>query len=159
MGAVNLGQERVVSDDQYRWFEQHKTPLPNSHVWLCRYLDEESRIISAHQFGMTVGPADDPDLRPGDPMNGFGVVFAVGPVGFWLFGYDLPGSPQTSAGSDDAHLLMWPSLGRDVYWPPPKALESEQDLIELAQRLPTGTILRGDSINPGPTPPPGPVRP
>ena len=81
-------------------------------------------------------------------MNGFGVVFAVGPVAFWLFGYGLPGAPQTQGGSDDTHILIWPALGPDVYWPPLKALESERDLMELARRLPTGTVIRSDSINP-----------
>jgi hypothetical protein len=100
MGGVNLGDERVVSDAQYRWFEHHRIPLPNSHVWLCRYTDRTRWPVSAHQWGMTVGPADDTTLRPGDPMNGFGVVFAVGPVAFWLFGYDLPGAPQTQGESD-----------------------------------------------------------
>lgn len=80
-------------------------------------------------------------------MNGFGVVFAVGPVAFWLFGYDLPGAPQTQGGSDDAHVLIWPALGPDVYWPPSKVLESEGDLVELARRVPTGTVISGDSIN------------
>ena len=37
MGGVNLHQERVVNADQYRWFERYRMPLPNSHVWLCRY--------------------------------------------------------------------------------------------------------------------------
>jgi hypothetical protein len=148
MGGVNLGDERVVNDAQYRWFAEHRIPLPSSHVWLCRYTDRTRWPVSAHQWGMTVGPADDTTLRAGDPMNGFGVVFAVGPVAFWLFGYDLPGAPQTQGGSDDTHVLIWPALGSDVYWPPPKALESERDLMELARRVPTGTVIRGDSINP-----------
>jgi hypothetical protein len=61
---------------------------------------------------MTVGPADDTALRPGDPMNGFGLVFAVGQVAVWLFGYDLPGAPQTQGGSDDTHSFIWPARPR-----------------------------------------------
>jgi hypothetical protein len=144
MQGLNLGGERVVGDEQCRWFERYRMPLPNSHVWLCRYGDRTRWPISAHQWGMTVGPADGPPLRPGDPINGFGVAFAMGPVAFWLVGYDVPGGPHTQAGSDDGHLLIWPALGRDVGWPPRRPFESEQELLELARRLPTGTIVRGD---------------
>lgn len=144
MQGLNIGGERVFSEDQYRWFEHHRMPLPASHVWLCRYTDRSRWPISAHQWGMTVGPVDGPPLTPGEPMNGFGLAFAVGPVAFWLVGYDVPGGPHTAAGSDDKHLLIWPALGPDVRWPPPSALESEQELMELSRRLPTGTIVRGD---------------
>lgn len=144
MQGLNIGKERVFSEAQYRWFERNRMPLPDSHVWLCRYTDRTRWPISAHQWGMTVGPVDGPHLHPGDPMNGFGIAFAVGPVAFWLVGYDVPGGPHTQGGSDDKHLLIWPALGRDVRWPPATALESEQELQELARRLPTGTIVRGD---------------
>jgi hypothetical protein len=144
MQGLNIGGERVFSETQYRWFERHQMPLPGSHVWLSRYTDRSRWPISAHQWGMTLGPADGPPLHPGDPMNGFGVAFAVGPVAFWLVGYDVPGGPHTQAGSDDKQLLIWPALGADVRWPPQKALESEQELMELSKRLPTGTIVRGD---------------
>ena len=81
-------------------------------------------------------------------MNGFGVAFAVGPVAFWLVGYDVPGGPYTEAGSDDRHVLIWPALGPGIRWPPPKAIESERELMELARRLPTGVIPKGEVILP-----------
>jgi hypothetical protein len=27
-------------------------------------------------------------------MNGFGVAYAIGPLAFWLFGVDVPGTPR-----------------------------------------------------------------
>jgi hypothetical protein len=56
--------------------------------------------------------------NPEGAMNGFGVVYAIGPLIFWLFGYDLPGDLQTSAGSDDAHAKL-PSSGSPMRppWP------------------------------------------
>ena len=74
--------------------------------------------LSVHHWGMTVRPADAPPPRPSDPVNGFGVVFAIGPLLFWLFGHNLRGHLYTSAGSDDAHVLIWPALGNQVLWPP-----------------------------------------
>jgi hypothetical protein len=143
MQGANIGGERVVALERYRWFCEHQTPLPGSHIWLCRYTDQTRWPLSVHQWGMTVREADGPAPQPGDSMNGFGVVFAIGPVAFWLFGYRLPGEPRTSAGSDDAHLLIWPALGPDVRWPPRVSLGREAELEELARRMPTGTTIHG----------------
>jgi hypothetical protein len=92
---------------------------------------------------MTVVHGAEGPPNPEGAMNGFGVVYAIGPLTFWLFGYDLPGDLQTSAGSDDAHLLIWPALGPDVRWPPRGTLEREAQLEELAQRMPAGTHVHG----------------
>jgi hypothetical protein len=143
MQGANIGGERVVSPERYEWFCQKQTPLPGSHVWLCRYSDRTRWPLSVHQWGMTVVGEGDVAPQQGDPMNGFGVVFAIGPLAFWLFGYDLPGELRTSAGSDDEHLLIWPALGPDVRWPPPVTLEREAQLEELARRMPAGTVVHG----------------
>jgi len=143
MQGANIGGERVVPLDQYRWFFRNQTPLSISYVWLCRYGDRTRWPLSVHQWGMTVRAEGDSAPAVGDDMNGFGVVFAVGPLVFWLFGYDLPGGVQTAAGSDDEHVLIWPTAGPDVWWPPRKMLEREAQLEELARRMPTGTLIHG----------------
>jgi hypothetical protein len=81
--------------------------------------------------------------RAGDPVNGFGVVCAIGLVAFWLFGYDLPGGVQTGADSHGAHLLIWPALGADVWWPPRVSFAHEAELEQLARRMPAGTEVHG----------------
>jgi hypothetical protein len=88
---------------------------------------------------MTVVHGAEGPRNPDGAMSGFGVVYAIGPLTFWLFGYDL----QTSAGSDDPHLLIWPALGPDVRWPPRQTFEREAQLDELAQRMPVGTRVYG----------------
>jgi hypothetical protein len=143
MQGTNIGGERVVSLDRYHWFCGHQTPLPGSHAWLCRYTDRTRWPLSVHQWGMAVRAQGDPTPQVGDEMNGFGVVFAIGPVAFWLFGYELPGDRRTSGGSDDVHVLIWPALGPDIRWPPPRALEREAQLEELARQLPAGTLIHG----------------
>jgi hypothetical protein len=92
---------------------------------------------------MTVTTAGEPAPKEGDPVNGFGVVYAIGPVAFRLFGAELPGDPQTTAASDDAHRLIWPALGQGVRWPPRVTLQAEADLESLARRLPSGTEVHG----------------
>ncbi len=145
MQGANIGGERVVDLDRYRWFAEKQTPLSVSYIWRCRYGDRTRWPLSVHQWGMTVRPGGEPVPAPkvGEPMNAFGIVFAIGPVAFWLFGYDLPGPLQTSAGSDDTHVLIWPALGRDVRWPPPLTLEREAQLEALARRMPSGTQVHG----------------
>jgi hypothetical protein len=95
---------------------------------------------------MSIAPEGTPPPRPGDRLNAFGVAFTIGPLAFWLFAADVPEGPLTKAGSDDAHLLIWPLTGADVRWPPPRSLTSEAELRELSRRLPTGVIPRGVGI-------------
>jgi len=143
MQGANIGGERVVSLDRYQWFCEKQTPLGGSHIWLCRYSDRTRWPLSTHQWGMTAVPQGEGAPQVGDPMNGFGVAYAVGPLAFWLFGVDLPGNPQTSAGSDDGHLLIWPALGPDIRWPPRETITREADLEALARRMPDGTLIHG----------------
>jgi hypothetical protein len=142
MQGANIGGERFTPPEQYRWFAIHVAPLPNSHVWLCRYGDRSRWPLSIHQYGMTVRPEGEEPQRA-DPVNGFGVVFAIGPLCLWLFGHDLPGESRTQAGSDDRHLLIWPALGADVRWPPRETFAKEGELEELARRMPAGTQVHG----------------
>jgi hypothetical protein len=140
--AANIDRQRLVPADAYEWFYECRRPLPSSHVWLCRYVDPERWPFVAHQWAMTFVPEHGPPPAPGDPLNGFGVAFAIGPLAFWLFAADVPGGPLTTAGSDDAHLLIWPLTGADVRWPPLRALASDAELRELSQRVPAGVIRR-----------------
>jgi hypothetical protein len=143
MQGMNIGGKRLVGVDSYRWFERHRMPLPSSCVRLCRYTDRTRWPVITHQWGMTVAPGGAPPPDEDDATNGFGLVFTIGPVAFWLVAYDVPGGPPAQAGSDDA-LLIWPALGPDVRWPPTAAHGSDSDLLELSRRLPTGTVVRGD---------------
>jgi hypothetical protein len=143
MQGANIGGERVVAADRYQWFFEHQMPLPGSHAWLCRYTDHSRWPLSVHQWGMSVRAEGDPAPEREDPINGFGVAFAIGPVVLWLFGYDLPGEPRTSADSDQGHLLIWPAVGPEIRWPPQESLQQESELEELARRMPSGTVIHG----------------
>jgi hypothetical protein len=39
MQGANIGGERIVSPNRYRWFYENQTPLSVPYVWLCRYSD------------------------------------------------------------------------------------------------------------------------
>ena len=146
--GTNIGGESFVPVAEYRWFYEHRTPLLGSNVWLCRYGDRTRWPLSVHQYGITVRPGGDPAPQVGEPINGYGVAFAVGPVAWWLFGHDVPVTDMKS-GSDDAHLLIWPALGPDIRWPPLHTLETEAELEQLARHMPTGTAVHGPPL-PGP---------
>lgn len=143
MQGANIGGERMLSSEQYRWFGEHRAPLPSSHVWLCHWRARPEQPLVIHQWGMTVQKLGEPEPKEGDALNGFGIVFTIGYVAFWLAGYELPGAPRTRASSDDTHLLIWPALGPTVRWPPPQMLETEDQLEALARRLPAGTQVLG----------------
>jgi hypothetical protein len=143
MQGTNIGRERIAPLEGYRWFYEHRTPLPGSHVWLCRYSDRTRWPLSVHQWGFTARPEGEGIPTEGEPMNGFGVTYAIGPLAFWLFGVDLPGNPQTQGRSDARHLLIWPALGADARWPPKETIEREAELEELARRMPGRTLVHG----------------
>jgi hypothetical protein len=83
--GANIGGERIVGLDRYRWFYDNRTPISVSYVWLCRYSDRTRWPLSIHQWGMTVVHGAEGPPNPEGAMNGFGVVYAIGPL--------TPGSP------------------------------------------------------------------
>jgi len=143
MEGANIGGNRYTPESEYHWFHDHVGPLPNAHIWLCRYGGQGNWPLSVHQWGMTLNPPGAPVPKPGDPVNGYSVVFAIGPVVFWLWGHSLVGGPYTQARSDDAHALIWPALGNDVHWPPRRTLQAEAELQALSHLAPTGVEPRG----------------
>jgi hypothetical protein len=143
MQGANIGGERFTPAADYHWFHDHRAPLPNGHIWLCRYGGEGNWPLSVHQWGLTMRPPGAPVPQRSDPVNGYSVVYAIGPVVFWLWGHSLTGGPYIEAGSDDAHQLIWPALGGDAHWPPRRTLQAEADLQELSHRTPTGVEPRG----------------
>ena len=147
MQGTNIGKERVVSAEQYRWFFEHQQPLPGSHVWLVRYADRTRWPIVAHQYAMSVRRTREPAPQIGDPLNGFGVVFTVGHLGFWLFGVEVPGPAAVQSDTNDAYIKVWPTFGGDVRWPPARPFSREADLEGLARRMPSGTEIHGPQLN------------
>ena len=101
MQGANIGGERVVSPGPVPMVLREADSaerFPHLAVPLLRP-DPLAAVDSS--VGMTALPQGESAPLVGDPMNGFGVAYAIGPLAFWLFGVDLPGNPQTSAGSDE----------------------------------------------------------
>jgi hypothetical protein len=103
--------------------------------------------VAAHQYGFTARTADMGAPTADDRINGFVVVFVIGPVVFWLFGHDLPGQLLAEGQSGDTHLLVWPAFGPDISWPPARALTTADDLSRLARRMPEGVTPGGDLLH------------
>lgn len=146
MQGTNPRNKRVTSTDQAHWFYEHRQPLPGSIVWLFRYADYSRWPVSIHQYGMTATRKGGAAPQVGDPLNGFSVIYTLAHLGFWLFGVDLPGAPPTHANSDDTYVLVWPTFGPDVRWPPSQAVETEAALNARARLMPAGTIVHGPAL-------------
>ena len=55
MQGTNIGGERVVGADRYRWFYENQTPISVSYVWLCRYSDRIRWPPSIHFLWARLG--------------------------------------------------------------------------------------------------------
>lgn len=54
-GREHRRQEFTPAAD-YHWFHDHRAPLPNAHIWLCRYGGQGNWPLSVHQWGLTMRP-------------------------------------------------------------------------------------------------------
>jgi hypothetical protein len=142
MQGAKIGGDRFTPAADYHWFHDHRAPLPNAHIWLCRYGGQDNWPLSVHQWGLTMRPPGAPVPQPSDPVNGYSIVYAIGPVVFWLWGHSLTGGPYIEA----AQTMPTSSSGQRsaaTYWPPSSTLQAEAELQVLSQRTPTGVEPRG----------------
>lgn len=138
VGPTNLGHELVASEEAYRWFWEKQVPLPGSLVWLGRYAGGEQWPISLHHHGMVFGEPG-PDGQPGPrSVHGFHSVFAIGNVVCCVFLGDSPEGPIATGGGGAERILIWPTSGNDVWWPPARSYESTADLQEASRLTPGG---------------------
>ncbi|MGH3118621.1 MAG: hypothetical protein ACRDQ2_16210 [Gaiellales bacterium] len=137
-GPTNLDGVPIVSSNLYRWFGQWKVPLPGSIAWLARYTGTEQWPISFHLHGMVIARADQPMPDPASPTNGFHAVLALGPLVVCVFLADVPEGPVATGGSSDRRVLIWPTCGSSVRWPPPTAMASVAELQAESRQTPDG---------------------
>jgi hypothetical protein len=75
---------------------------------------------------------------PGSPTNGFHSVLALGPLVLCVFLADVPDGPVATGGSNDRRLLIWPTFGSSVRWPPKAPLTSVAELRTESRLTPGG---------------------
>jgi hypothetical protein len=127
-GRAMPGEREVMPADSYRWFGDHRQPLPGGIVWLGRYTGDGQWPFSLHQHGGSFVDAD------GTQYPNFHVVFAVGHLALAVFGYELPGAPQITGSSSPRRQLIWPAWS-PTYWPPEESM-TEAMLTEESAELP-----------------------
>jgi hypothetical protein len=137
-GPACAGGGQIASPATYRWFGDHRSALPGSHVWLGRYDGEGQFPISFHLHGMGIRCAEDADLvlKEGDQTNAFHAAFAIGHLALFVFYCELLDGPSTVGGSSDTRTLIWPAT-KPVYWPPSEPI-SQTDLETESRRVPAG---------------------
>ena len=123
----------VVSPAMYRWFAEHRSPLPNSIAWLGRYDGKGEWPVTFKLHAAGYGPIDEPQPRYEDAVKGFHAVFAAGHLAFFVFG--VPDGPRVDGYGHEKRVLIWPNVGGDVAWPPSSSL-GEAELKSESAELP-----------------------
>jgi hypothetical protein len=139
-GPTNQGKVEIASPEIYRWFGDHKTPLPGSLVWLAYFAGAEAWPALFQHHGMVIAREDEPMPPPGSATNGFHSALTMGPLAIFVFWADMPDGAVARGGSDDQRVLVWPTYGPSVRWPPPKSIASVAELQEQTRKAPTGPV-------------------
>jgi hypothetical protein len=97
--GVNFNEYRLASDNVYRWFFRHRTPLPDSHVWLGRYgaseASESRWPVTYHQAGFYLAKEGEVETPPAEGQpTGYTVAMAIGRLALQLWGHTLGGGPR-----------------------------------------------------------------
>jgi hypothetical protein len=124
-------QPEVISPPMYKWFAEHRTPLPNSIIWLGRYdgQGEWPTTFKLHAAGY--GAIDKPQPPYDEAIKGFHAAFAAGNLAFFVFG--IPDGPRIDGFAHAKRLLIWPNVSGDVAWPPPSSVSAEELKSESAE--------------------------
>jgi hypothetical protein len=124
-------QPEVISPAMYRWFAEHRAPLPNSVAWIGRYDGDGEWPVSFKLHAAGYGPIDEPQPSYEEAIKGFHAVFAAGHLAFFVFG--IPDGPRVDGNSHAKRVLIWPNAEGAVAWPPPVSLGQSELKSESAE--------------------------
>jgi hypothetical protein len=127
-GLAAPGERETASAESYRWFGEHRQPLPGGVVWIGRYTGDGQWPFSLHQHGGSFVTVDEVAFR------NFHAVLAVGHLALAVFGHEMPGDPPISGSSSPRRLLIWPTT-TPVHWPPDESM-TEAMLTAESSELP-----------------------
>jgi hypothetical protein len=130
-------KRRSVADDSFRWFREHRWPLPNEQVWIGRYDGTGDWPVSYRHYGMLINQKGAVPSPP-DHVNAHISAVGVGHLVCLLFGHVIDGGPsiKPKAGTLAAALRpIWPALGGSVAFPPAKTVEGNTGLDRLVSTL------------------------
>ena len=138
LGPAMLEEGReFVTEETYRWFGEHRMPLPGSICWLGRYTGGEEWPISFHFHGIQFYPEDQERPQVVGSTNGFHAVLAIGNLALCLFYCSIPEGGLADGFSSDNRALIWPATGADVWWPPKSSFDGVEALRLASQEVPT----------------------
>ncbi len=128
---THKGKERSIEDSAFRWFRQHRWPLPNEQLWIGRYDGSGDWPTSYRHYGMLIRkkPAVP---QPPKGLNAHCASIAIGHLVFLAFGHTHPDGPVAGikSGTVAAATLrpIWPALGDTVEFPPPGIVDGNSGL-------------------------------
>jgi len=108
------GHRFTIPASEFRWFREHRWPIPGEQIWLGAYDGSGDWPASYRHFGLTVGPAG-MEHRP-DAVNGHAVAVAVGHLVIRAIGNTLDKGTIRIPPPELAHTLVqiWPATGEEM---------------------------------------------
>lgn len=137
LGPAMLGGKEFVSESNYRWFGEHRMPLPGSISWLGRYAGGEQWPISFHFHGIEFYPEGEELPEVAGSTNGFHAVLAIGNLALCLFYSSVPEGGLADGFSSKKRTLIWPTSGADVWWPPENSFSGVEELRLESKEIPS----------------------
>jgi hypothetical protein len=124
-------RERSIDGTLFRWFREHRWPLPNEQIWIGRYDGSGDWPVSYRHYGMLIRKKT-PVPVTDHHVNSHIAAISVGHLVFLAFGHTHEDRPRAGIkpGTPAAATLrpIWPVTGDTVDFPPPGIVDGNSGL-------------------------------
>ncbi len=138
----------AIPDSDYRWFREHRWPLPTEQIWFGYYDGTGDWPVpyATYAFDLYDPASGTPPKGPGDETDGHIVAFSVGHALFRLFGHHHESKLSVAPGGPFARQLRqaWPADGGEIEWPPPDPVVGDAGIHALVESIGDASEFRRD---------------
>jgi hypothetical protein len=132
--------------------EFRATLRPTGHVWVWLAHRKSPNAFGIHEVGAhAYAFRGGSFLNPGSGLRYITVTLSIRSLTFQILCSRTGDRPPVDARWDDATILLWPNVGRDVTWPPAETL-NDQGFDQLLKRWLAQSLARKQKHSLTPTP-------